>query len=223
MSDAENIDVLIVGAGPTGMTAALTLQKLGRQVVIIDKHRSGLDFSRAIVINPDSLDILRQFDVTPMIEKRGIVFSGIQIFKGEKCILNSNIAHLAKPHQSADKTVTLPISIAQLETEDCLRQALEKVNIQIERPWALVSLMQDDEGVFATLQSGEDASQIRHIRANYLIGADGFHSVTRQQLGINYQHLSDLPTKMLGVDGIVDNWTFDGMCDRKVHSYYWRF
>ena len=58
MSEKLDCDVLIAGAGPTGMSAAIALTQARYRVNLIDKHKNGLDFSRAILVNSQTLKLL---------------------------------------------------------------------------------------------------------------------------------------------------------------------
>lgn len=202
----ENTDILIVGAGPTGMTAALTLALRGRQVMLVDKHRHGLDFSRAILVNPESLAILDPLGVRARIVARGIPVQGIQIFDGQTELLDGRFP---APQAGADAAHSLPVSLPQLRTEACLLERLSEIGVAVQRPWQLTALVQDPAGVTATLKHGEDPSQQRLVKCQYVVGADGFHSTVRQQLGIPFV-VTDLPQKILGEDVSLRAWPFHG-------------
>jgi len=71
MAESVDCDVLIAGAGPTGMSAALALHDAGYKVQIIDKHKSGLSFSRAILVNSGTLRLLKPYGVADKIMMQG--------------------------------------------------------------------------------------------------------------------------------------------------------
>ena len=209
----EIVDTLIVGAGPTGMTAAIALTLTGSNVMVVDKHAQGLEFSRAILINSDSLRIFESLGLKARIQAQGIALQGIEIFDGNDSLID---AWFAPP--AAGQGWSLPVNLAQLETEACLAQRLADLDVRIERPWALTRLMQDQEGVSATLTHSVDASQTREIHARYLVGSDGFHSTTRELLGISYPCIS-LPHPILAVDIGIERWPFRaGLVVRRQHQ-----
>lgn len=188
------------------MTAALSLALSGWRVMLVDKHLHGLGFSRAILVNPESLAILDTLGVRSRIVSRGIPVQGIQIFEGDVELLDGRFP---VPDVAADAVHSLPVSLPQLQTEACLQERLAEVGVTIERPWQLTTLAQDADGVTATLCHGEDPSQTREIRARYLVGADGFHSTVRQQLGIAFP-VAGLPQDILGEDVQLARWSFHG-------------
>ena len=206
MDRMENTDILVVGAGPTGMTAALTLALRGRQVMIVEKHRKGLEFSRAILVNPESLEILDPLGVRARIVARGIPVKGIQIFDGQSELVDGRFP---EPQEGAGAAHSLPVSLPQLHTEACLQERLDEMGVAIQRPWQLTALVQDSAGVTATLTHGDDPGQQRLVRCQYVVGADGFHSTVRQQLGIRFV-VTDLPEKILGEDVSLCAWPFHG-------------
>src|SRR5690606_22256841 len=65
-------DVLIVGAGPVGLTAAVVLEQLGHDVVIVDSQSEGANTSRAAVVHPHTLELLEPYGVTPALVDRGL-------------------------------------------------------------------------------------------------------------------------------------------------------
>jgi 2-polyprenyl-6-methoxyphenol hydroxylase-like FAD-dependent oxidoreductase len=170
-------DVLIAGGGPTGMAAALALTDLGHRVHIVDKHAHGLDFSRAILVNSSTLAGLAPFGVADAIAARGRPVEALAFRGPSGALASGRLERIEGPR---------PIFLPQLETEDCLREALTARGIVVERPCELTSLTQDADGVTATL---ETAGARRAFRARYLLGADGFHSRVREALAIAFPAL----------------------------------
>ena len=173
-------DVLIAGAGPAGMAAALALTASGHSVHIVDKHEHGLGFSRAILVNGSTMSLLEPFGVAGRIAARGRPVQSLAVRGPSGVVL---AGHVADPAPG----VSRPIGLPQLETEACLREALAERGVVAERPCALVSFTQDSERVSATLES---LGAPRPFRCRYLIGADGFHSRVREVLGIGYKILA---------------------------------
>lgn len=185
-------DALIAGGGPTGMAAALALHALGHSVRIVDKHAHGLGFSRAILVNSSTLAGLAPFGVADAIAARGRPVETLA-FRGPSGVLASG--HIDPAHARGPRPVFLP----QLETEDCLREALAARGVEVERPCELVDFAQDAEGVTATLDA---AGARRTLRARYLLGADGFHSRVREVLGVPFPALGP-DMKMYSADVVM--------------------
>lgn len=192
-----DVDVLIVGAGPTGMSVALAAQQQGLSVKIIDKHAKGLSYSRAILVNPHTLQLLKPFGIADRIIQRGQMIQSLCIRTFDGVIVSGDIPPV--PHQ-------LPsVGLAQLSTEQCFIEALTERGIHIQRPAEMFNFKQDELGV-TTQISTPDNPEPQVIRSRYLIGADGFNSRTRQLLGIDY-HQTDLPYQ-LQVQDIALEWPF---------------
>lgn len=181
MSNETDCDVLIIGAGPTGMSAALALHDYGYKVKIIDKYEKGLSFSRAILVNSQTLNLLKPYGVSDKIMEIGFPFSSITINGPSGIIINGRV--------DQDKNSAVhPTSLPQLETERCFQESLLQKGISITRPCILKSFEQYEdyvEGFF------EEDTKYQPIRAKYLLGADGFHSTVRDQLGIHYNQSAD--------------------------------
>lgn len=193
MTTATDCDVLIVGAGPTGMSAALALHGYGYSVKILDKYEKGLSFSRAILVNSQTLHLLKPYGVADKIMQNGFPFSSITI--------NGPSGPIIKGRVDRDNNSDVhPTSLPQLETEQCFQAALLERGISITRPCILSSFSQHEDYVEAFF---EDSDKFKPIKAKYLLGADGFHSSVREHLGIHYNQ-SAKPLLMHSLDADID-------------------
>ena len=206
-------DVLIVGAGPTGMTAALALAQKGKSVRIIDKHAGRLAYSRAILVNSASLRIMDDLGLASSIAEASLSLTGVEFHDGARRILSAAFPQ----NQGRPSAVLLP----QLRTEQCMEAALARAGIVIERPLALTDFTQDAQGVCARLSEGADGvangGTETTMRARYLIGADGYHSTVRARLGVPYNG-ADLPNPLLCLDIRTPHWPFAAEAVFKRHS-----
>lgn len=161
----KQVDVLIVGAGPTGLTLALTLARYGISFEIIDRKTTPSNNSRAIGIQPRTIEVFSRLDVAKevldrarTIEKGNLYFSGQWTAKLE-------FSRLVTPYPF----VTL---LRQNETEAILEAALNEHGHYVQRGEALVSLTHYPSRVLAHLESDSN----RTIEAKYVVAADGANS-----------------------------------------------
>ena len=176
MPTPERPSVLVVGAGPTGLTAALELARHGVPVRIVEKRPDPSPFSRAVGITRGSIDILRPSGVAEAILSEAIVFSPGILHHGAR-----PIARLPLNFGDRSRIWGLP----QDRTETFLAEALNRYGIGVDYGTEFLGFTQDDQGVTARLSSGEH-------RSGLLIGADGVASTVRGALGLAFDG-HDLP------------------------------
>lgn len=195
-NDPPPIDLLIVGAGPVGLTAALEAKRLGLTVSIMEqKPQRAVHESRAMVVHPRVLELL---------EAAGSVVSKIQVKDTNVKQMNIHFGTAAAAASGGDRKEdvltqhldkvpwgdTLYHGIAflpQYETEHILEEELNLAGGKVEYGWAIENLSQDDErGVVTTTlvsQQGGGENTIT-ITSKYVLGADGGRSKTRDLIGI---------------------------------------
>jgi 2-polyprenyl-6-methoxyphenol hydroxylase-like FAD-dependent oxidoreductase len=166
-------DVLIIGAGPVGLTLAASLKARGVDVVVIDQAAEGANTSRAAVIHARTLEALHGIDVSDELVRRGIIVPRFTVRDRDRALLTIDFDGLPGRHPY---TLMLP----QDSTEDVLTSRLEELGGRVHRPCELARLDQDATGVTATMVGGES------LRASYVVGADGMHSAVREQTGIGF-------------------------------------
>ncbi|WP_340149484.1 FAD-dependent oxidoreductase [uncultured Sneathiella sp.] len=186
--------VLVVGAGPTGLTAAVELKRRGMEVEIIEKQTEGSGLSRAVGITPMSLCLLYPSGVADKLLAEGIRFREARLYRRATLALVLQI-HATPPKYGYDFILGLP----QDRTEALLREALEAEGVTVRFSTELTGLMEEKDGVLATLADG--ASE----RFDYVLGADGVHSTTRKLLDIPFPG-HDLPETWSIADVDARNW-----------------
>ncbi|KAF7305747.1 FAD-binding-3 domain-containing protein [Mycena chlorophos] len=177
--------VLVVGAGPTGLTAALTLLKNGVKVRIIDASAETHDAARGTALMPrtqELLEILGAID-----EVKAVATGPLQMaVYGED---GTTILKAFEWSQGVPPSPTTPYaniaSISQSEIERILRLHLGKYGCQVEMGTKLVGLTQDSTVVSAKVLVG-DATEATTITADYLIAADGARGISRRLLGVSF-------------------------------------
>jgi 2-polyprenyl-6-methoxyphenol hydroxylase-like FAD-dependent oxidoreductase len=170
-------DVLIVGAGPTGLTLACALAARGIDHVIVDQAEQGGNTSRAAVIHSRTLEVLEDIGVTDELVRRGVVVPRFTIRDRDRALLHVPFGDLPTKYPY---TLMLPQNI----TEQILGERLATSGGTVHRRHRLTGLDNSDHGVTATV-AGPDTT-VHRIRARYVAGCDGMHSAVRQQAGIGF-------------------------------------
>ncbi|MGH8263473.1 MAG: FAD-dependent oxidoreductase [Steroidobacteraceae bacterium] len=166
-------DVLIVGAGPTGLTAAVALALKGIRVTVIDAQPEGSNTSRAAVIHARTLETLEATGVSDRLVKRGLHAKQFTIRDRDRVLVPVRFDKLPTRYPYT-------LMISQAETEEALRRRLAELGGVVHWGRALEAIVQDANGVTATLVDGTIVS------ARYAIGADGMHSKVRACAGIDF-------------------------------------
>lgn len=176
---ADRCEVIIVGAGPTGLMAACQLSRLGITFRIIEKNAGPTIHSRALAIHAASIEIFSQMGIVDQFLEAGKKVKAINyLVKGkvEKQIQLSNFG----------KGLTefpFLLMLEQSKTERLLGIFLEKHGHKVEWNTEVINLNQDDSYVRATVRS---QNQDKTITSRWLIGADGAKSFVRQNLNIPF-------------------------------------
>jgi len=173
--------VLVVGAGPTGLMLALELAHRGVAVRIVDTLDAPSPYSRALVVHARSLELFQNLGLeTEFLAAgyRAIAVSGYVEGRHVADFGLGDIGAVATPFPFI-------LFISQAETERILEQALVRRGVRVERSTTLAGFAQDDNGVTATLQRGDGSQET--LRCAYLAGCDGAHSAVRHGLGLSFE------------------------------------
>jgi 2-polyprenyl-6-methoxyphenol hydroxylase-like FAD-dependent oxidoreductase len=168
-------DVLVVGAGPVGLTAAAELRRHGVACRVVDRLEMPPQYAKAVGIQPHMLEVWEDMGVVRAMLDAAVGFEGQIVFVngGEAARMR-----LELPHDVPYGFVGLP----QYETERLLALHLEALGGTVERGVELRSLEQD-EGVTVVLAGREGEEQ---LRCRYVVGCDGAHSTCRKALGVGF-------------------------------------
>jgi 2-polyprenyl-6-methoxyphenol hydroxylase-like FAD-dependent oxidoreductase len=188
VSLTESTDVLIVGAGPTGLVLALWLTRLGIRVRIIDKTAQPGTTSRALAVQARTLELYRQVGLADAVLTRGRRMTAINLWTTGK-----HAARVVFGDMGADLS-PFPYALIypQDEHERLLIDRLAKAGVEVERQTELVAFEELAGGVRARLRRAEGVTNA--CEAIYLAGCDGAHSTVREasQIGFpggTYNHL----------------------------------
>src|SRR4051812_26416100 len=203
----NDVDVLIVGAGPTGLTVAASLMLKGVSVMLVDRQAAGANTSRAAGVNARTLEVLDHIDVTRRLIKEGVEAPRFVIHDRGKKLLTIDFSGLR-----TDYPFTL--LVPQSTTERLLLDRVRELGGDVNRLKVLTTVTQNTDGVTATFDGGDT------VRAKYLVGADGMHSTVREQAGIGfsggaYEHSFVLADARLQGDAPSDEvrlfWASEGL------------
>jgi 2-polyprenyl-6-methoxyphenol hydroxylase-like FAD-dependent oxidoreductase len=170
-------DVLIVGAGPTGLTLATALQKAGVDHVLIDALDGAQNASRAAVIHAHTLEMLQAIDVTASMEAEGIALANFVFRDRDQALLSLSFDDLPSRFRHL-------LMIPQTSTEALIATRLADLGGTIHRGVKALGATADTMGATVRVMTADGE---RRIRARYVVGADGMHSVVREAAGIGFQ------------------------------------
>jgi 2-polyprenyl-6-methoxyphenol hydroxylase-like FAD-dependent oxidoreductase len=170
-------DVVIVGAGPTGLSLACALAAQGVDYMILDKADQGGNTSRAAVIHARTLEVLDEIGVTDELCGRGVVVPRFTIRDRDRALLHVPFGGLPTKYPY---TLMLPQDI----TEQILAERLAAGGGAVHWRHQLSGFENGADGVTATISGPGNTEQ--RIRARYIVGCDGMHSAVREWAGIGF-------------------------------------
>lgn len=191
-------DVLIVGAGPAGLTMACDLQRRGVNYRIISAAPGGFEGSRAKGVQPRTLEVLDDLGVLPDLEAHSTRYPKLGLHIGPLTIPKTMI-------KSHDRTDDVPhpdtLLVAQYDTDAALRRRLTELGGQVRFSRRLVSFQDGPDGIAALVDTARptDAGP-ETIHTRYLIGADGGSSIVRSTVGIGFPGTTDESDRMIVAD-----------------------
>jgi 2-polyprenyl-6-methoxyphenol hydroxylase-like FAD-dependent oxidoreductase len=175
VANAPVVDVLVVGAGPAGLTLACDLARRGVAVRIIDRMPEFPHGSRGKGLSQRSLEVFDDLGVVDRLLACGIRHLPHRKYRGAELI--AEVDPEADLMATPDVPYPTGLMIPQWRVERTLRERLADFNVAVELGAELFAISQDADGVTATV----DGIQ---IRARYLVGCDGGHSTVRKTIGL---------------------------------------
>ncbi|KAK0438015.1 FAD binding domain-containing protein [Armillaria borealis] len=182
---AMNAAVLIVGAGPSGLSLALALSQNGVAVRVIDKASTYRVGQRGSGVQPRILELYKFLGVLPDIQKRGgFVPPMVHYLPGGA---TKNVEMIAFMQNTLDRPYINPIVIGQDRHEEILREHLARYGVMVELGTELVSFEQFPDRVVSRIIKTHNGQQFEeHFESQWLIGTEGAHSVVRKTLGLTF-------------------------------------
>jgi 2-polyprenyl-6-methoxyphenol hydroxylase-like FAD-dependent oxidoreductase len=169
--------ILIVGAGPTGMTAAIELKRAGLDMRIVDKSGHMALHSQAFGVQARTLEQFQRYGIAGE-----AVDQGRKLIKAVFCSEGKQIVSVALDQISSRYPFLL--MLPQTQTEAILNQRMEALGAKTERGVGLTSLTQQDGRVVARLRHSDGKEE--ELVSRWVIGCDGAHSSVREMLGIPF-------------------------------------
>ena len=168
--------VLIVGAGPTGLMAAAELVRQGVRCRIIDKASQGSTTSKALAVQARTLEYLERLDLAKKAVEAGLLVHGLRIFSDQKLVANLQIDAI---HSVYNFILIFP----QSATERLLRDYVEQQGVRVEYSTELTGFTQERHHVEARLNHGGEEEL---VVTPWLLGCDGPHSTIRHAAQIPF-------------------------------------
>jgi 2-polyprenyl-6-methoxyphenol hydroxylase-like FAD-dependent oxidoreductase len=181
--------VLVVGAGPVGLTMAASLKRLGLPVRIVERATARSDKSKALVLWSRTLELL---DIQGCVDKFlavGMRGDGARIFAGGR-----ELVHVA--FDRTRTTYNYALFVPQNETERLLEEELARLGVTVEREVELTSFEPDPSGVRATLHHIA-GNREEKVHAPYICACDGAHSTVRHELKLEFAGSTEPSSWML--------------------------
>ena len=173
----EEVEVAVVGAGPTGLTMATMLSAYGVHTVVLDRATEPAGHSRAAVVHARTMETLEPLGIVDELLRRGVVVSHFGVRDRDRRLLAVHFDGLPTAHPY---TLMLP----QEQTEYLLRQALRRHGGEILWGYEVTAVRQYPAGVDLTVQSARGSNQ---VRARFVVGCDGAHSSVRDASRIPFE------------------------------------
>ncbi len=166
--------MLIVGAGPTGLTLAAELRRRDVDSLLIDARNTPQAWDRATVVHPRSLEIFEAFGIVDRFIEAGVPQRGARLHSAGKVLVELDFS-------LSGAAYAYNVGLSEEDTERFLAEYLEAAGGSVERSTRFLAMSQDADGVTATIERGGTEQE---VRARWIVGCGGYHSPVREALGI---------------------------------------
>ena len=172
------LDLLIVGAGPSGLALAVEAARHGVSFRVVEKRAAPSEHSRALGVQPRTVEVFDAWGVAEEAIARGLAARGAHVHVDGERIAGLEFAGLESPYPFL-------LVLAQSDTERILEAALERLGARVERGVELQGLDVGDDGAEARLRHADGREEVVHAR--WVGGCDGAHSPVRHALGLPFE------------------------------------
>ncbi|GHO85770.1 FAD-dependent monooxygenase [Dictyobacter formicarum] len=174
----SNKDVLIVGAGPCGLTLAHELLRRGIQPRIIEKNAAASQNTKALGVMTRTLELLTPSGIAGEMVAQGVKVPAFRVYSEGRQLACFDFTH------HVDSAYSYVLTLPQPMTEEILAQHVVELGGNIERGVELINLEQQEEGVEVVLRHADGREE--RSRTRWLVGCDGAHSIVRHLVGATF-------------------------------------
>jgi 2-polyprenyl-6-methoxyphenol hydroxylase-like FAD-dependent oxidoreductase len=201
-------DVVVVGAGPTGLLLAGDLAEAGVRVTLLERREHGSNVTRAFAVHARTMEELEIRGLAGELAKTGTSIRSLRLFGG------AQVSLAGLPSEFSSLLIT-----PQYQTERVLRERVDALGVPVVRGSEVVGVTQDGTGVDITARAADGT--VTSYRAHYAVGTDGVNSAVRTALGLPFPgrsviksimladvRLSTPPADVLTLNGVGDGFAF---------------
>ena len=181
MNATLKTDVLIVGAGPTGLALAVQLIRHGIDFLIIDTREGITPYSKAIGVQARTLEIYQQLDLADRLVDQGMITKGVRLLEGGEAKAEVPLSTLGE----GKSPFPFLLIVEQSKHEHLLYKFVRAHGHDVRWQTTLSDFSQDSAGVAGTLVNPVGEKQL--VQAQYLVACDGAKSSVRRGLGLSFE------------------------------------
>ncbi|GGZ90907.1 FAD-dependent monooxygenase [Streptomyces echinoruber] len=200
---SRDSDVLVVGAGPTGLAAACTLLREGVPVRVVDRRRGPTALPKALIVWSGALEVLDRLGVADALAERALRLRGASYWSRGRAVASVGFGALAGSRFPG------PLCVPQPVTEELLYERLLQLGGRVEWGTEAADVTVEGDAVRVGLRTAPGGAHPpgtpaapQTARARWLVAADGAHSTVRTSLGIPFEGGTYARDFLLG-DGVV--------------------